>query len=228
MQGKLIVIEGNDSSGKRTQADLLIKQLSEKGYEVEQADFPQYYTGFFGKLIARYLRGEFGRINQISPYLSSLLYAQDRAEAKPNIERWLKQGKIIVSNRYVPSNKAYGSAKFSSEEKKNLFLDWIDELEYKINKIPKPDLVIYLHVPLEITQKWIKTKESREYLDGKKKDIHEKDRTYLKKVESAYLELVKTNNWIRIDCFENDEILDKEKIAEKVWEKVKFILYNKN
>jgi len=77
MRGKLIVIDGNDSSGKKTQAELLAARLREEGYDVESADFPQYYTGFFGKMIARYLNGDLGDPANISPYLSSMLYAQD-------------------------------------------------------------------------------------------------------------------------------------------------------
>ena len=218
MNGKLIVVEGNDSSGKETQTDLLINRLRKK-YKVEKTDFPQYYDSFYGDMIARYLRGEFGPVNQISPYLSSLLYALDRMEAKDKIINLLNQGKIIISNRYVPSNKAYGAAKLEKKDQKK-FIKWIEKLEYEKHKIPKPDLVIYLHVPVQITQQWIETKKRRDYLEGNKKDLHEKNVDYLQKVEKIYLELCREKNWVKIPCVLNQKVLSEEKIAQKVYKKV--------
>jgi dTMP kinase len=220
MKGKLIVIEGNDSSGKKTQSDLLVKNLKDLGYKVEKTDFPQYYTSFYGKLIAKYLNGEFGSIKTISPYLSSLLYACDRQEAKDKLDAFLRDGKIVVSNRYVSSNAAYGAARLPDEDKK-IFLEWLNELEYIKNGLPKPDLVIYLHVTLDIAMEWIKTKEKREYLEGKKKDIHEKSTDYLRKVEEMYLSLSQEEGWKKIDCTDGNNILSIEEISAEIMKRVK-------
>ncbi len=216
MQGKLIVFEGTDSSGKKTQAKILAERLREEGNKVEEADFPQYYSSFHGKLIARYLRGEFG---DVSPYLASLLYAGDRLEAKDRLLNWLNEGKIIIANRYVTSNVAFMSARIEPEKRQE-FIEWLETLEYDINKIPRPDLVLFLNVPVEVTQRWIKTKEERKYLNGKKKDIHEKDIPYLKEVEQTYLGLAKRDNWKIIDCME-DKPLSIEEISKKVYTAVK-------
>ncbi|MFH0875410.1 MAG: thymidylate kinase [archaeon] len=217
MTGKLIVIDGTDSSGKNTQAQILLEHLREKKIASEKADFPQYYTGYYGKMVARYLNGEFGTVKTVSPYFSSLLYALDRLEAKKKLDNWLSKDIFVVSNRYVSSNEAYGAARFDSEPEKEEFLSWLADLEYNQNKMPKPDVIIFLYVPLEITKEWIKTKEKREYLEGKKKDLHEKNTEYLKKVEEEYLALAKKNKWIKIDCVEKGNILSKEQIAEKIW-----------
>ncbi|MBD3204080.1 dTMP kinase [Candidatus Woesearchaeota archaeon] len=221
MEGKLIVIEGNDSSGKQTQTDLLIKQLSAKGFKVKEADFPQYYTSHFGELIAKYLRGELGDIKHISPYFSTLLYAQDRFEAKKKLRNWLKKGNIVISNRYVPSNKAYGAARLTSKKEQSEFIAWIDTLEYKINKIPRPDLIVYLKVPLQIAQDWITTKKKRDYLKGEEKDIHEKNLNYLKNVEKIYDSLSENENWAEIDCIKQGRILNEQEIHKKVWKVIK-------
>ncbi|MBU0757216.1 MAG: deoxynucleoside kinase [Nanoarchaeota archaeon] len=224
MKGKLIVIEGNDSSGKQTQAELLHKRLSEKGFPVEMIDFPQYYSGFYGKMVAKYLRGELGDVEEVNPYFSSLLYALDRLDAKNKMDDWLAKGRTIISNRYVPANMAYGSAKIHEQNKKDEFLAWLEELEYNENKIPRPDSVIFLHVPLAITQDLIRTKKKREYLEGKRKDIHEKDKSYLQRVEEMYLKLSEKNLWSRIDCAKNEEIRTIEEISEDIWNIVSKII----
>ncbi len=224
MDGRLIVIEGNDSSGKKTQADLLIRKLESRGIKTEMADFPQYYSSFYGRLVARYLRGEFGQIDDISPYLSSLLYAGDRLEAKDKLDKWLAEGKTVICNRYAESSMAYGAAKFSDQKEQERYLAWLDKLEYCIHKIPRPDMIFYLHVPISITRELIKHKEKREYLEGKRKDIHEKDKDYLKRVEVAYLMLCRKQGWIKIECSEDSSILPPEKISEILWSELdKFI-----
>lgn len=212
-RGKLIVIEGSDGSGKATQTKLLIKRLKKKGKKVATIEFPQYYKSFFGKLVGRYLHGEFGGVNQVNPYLASILYAGDRLDAKKKMEKLLAKGRITVADRYSPSNLAHQAAKFKTEREKKKYIRWVENLEYKENKIPKPDLVLYLYVPVEISQKLIK---------GKKKDIHEKNVKYLKKVEKIYLELTrKRKNWVKVKCVEKGEILSREKIHDLVWKIVK-------
>ncbi len=216
-KGILIVIDGGDGSGKATQAELLIKYLKQKKIPVKYFDFPRYYQSFHGQTVARFLRGEFGTIDQVSPYLASLAYALDRASAKKEMDDFLKKGGIIVVNRYATSSMAYQGAKFEDKKKREEFLKWIYDLEYKVHRIPKENLVIYLYVPWQIGLELTMKKGDRRYLKGQKLDIHEKDIDYRKKVEEMYLDFVKKNkHWVMVDCVSNGKILPKEKIHTKI------------
>jgi dTMP kinase len=218
-KGILIVIDGGDGSGKATQANLLIKKLREKKIPVKYFDFPRYYQSFHGQTVARFLRGEFGTIDQVSPYLASLAYALDRASAKQEMDDFLKKGGIIITNRYISSSMAYQGAKFNSENEQKEFLKWIYDLEYKVHRLPKENLVIYLYVPWQTGFQLTLNKEKRRYLKGQALDIHEKDMAYRQKVEAMYLDLAKKNkNWEVINCVENDQILPKEVIHQKIIE----------
>ncbi len=212
-RGKFIVIDGGDGSGKTTQSELLIKYLRDHHVPVKGFDFPRYYSSFHGKMAGRFLAGEFG--DNVSPYLASLAYALDRASAKEEMDAWLSHGGIIVSNRYATSNMAHQGARLP-EEKRAEFLEWIDELEYKVHKIPREDIVIYLHVPWQIGMELTKKKGERAYL-GDRKDILEADQHHRQASEEMYLGLAKTRkNWARIECVENGAILSKEAIHDKV------------
>lgn len=216
-KGKLIVIDGGDGSGKTTQSELLSSYLLKKGVKVKSFDFPRYYSSFHGKIVGRFLAGEFGGVNQVSPYLASLAYALDRAAAKPEMDEWLGHGGTIICNRYATSNMAHQGARLPVE-KRSEFLEWIDELEYKVHKIPREDIVIYLHVPWRIGVELTKKKGFRAYLGGKE-DILESDETHRSESEAMYLSLAKRNkNWIVIECVIDGVILTKEMIHEKVLE----------
>ena len=136
MSGKLIVIDGIDGSGKTTQIELLTKYFSERDFPYQTISFPRYEHNLYGKLIRRYLGGEFGSISQVNPYLVALAYAGDRALVKSLIEEWLRGGKVVIVNRYVSSSKAHLGANLP-EEKREEFFTWLDDLEYKTNNIPK-------------------------------------------------------------------------------------------
>jgi len=223
-QGKFIVIDGSDGAGKKTQADLLVAKLKSLGRQVAYYDFPQYSESFFGRMVGRYLNGEFGEADDVSPYLSSLLYAGDRFEASDNIKKDLLAGKIVISNRYIQSNMAFQSAKLKTPAEKKRFLTWLEELEYKKFNIPKADLVIYLYLPFLVSQGLVAKKEKRDYTN-KTHDIHEKNTDFLSRVEKEYLKLAKNNlEWQKIDCSAKGGILSREIIAEKIFEKVKGIL----
>lgn len=216
-KGKFIVLEGTDGSGKATQLKLLVDFLKNRGHKVKQADFPQYYTTFFGKLVGRFLKGEFGGISEVSPYLASLTYAGDRFQAREKIENWLKQEKIVVANRYTGSNMAHQAAKLSPSEKIK-FVRFIEEMEYKIFKIPREDIVIFLYVPVKIGRKLVDKKKKRPYLDGKKRDIHEADHSHQKKASEMYLFLAKKYRyWVKINCCDRQGSLRKpEEIHELI------------
>jgi len=216
MKGKLIVLDGTDGSGKRTQLDLLKKRLEKEGYKVEEIDFPRYYSSFYGKLVGRYLAGEFGGVYETSPYLTSLTYAGDRLLAKGDIRKWLSQGKIVLTNRYVSANLAHQSAKLP-KNKRDEFIKWLLELEYKVHKIPKEDLVIFLYVPVEIAQKLLEKKGRRDYIGGFEKDIHEKNIKFFQDSENQYKKLARRFGWQIISCVKNKKILKKEEIAQQIW-----------
>ncbi len=221
-KGKLIVIDGADGSGKTTQVKLLVDYLKKKKILVKYLDFPRYYTSFHGKTVAKFLRGEFGTLNQISPYLASLAFALDRVSVKEEMEEFLNKGGIIIANRYASSNMAHQGTKFKTEKERTMFLKWLEELEYKIHKIPKEDLVIYLYVPWQISLNLTQNKPNRRYLNGKKTDIHEKDIHYRQMVEKMYLQLSQKNkHWVKINCVKNDKILSPQLIHRKIIEALK-------
>ncbi len=215
-RGKMIVIEGADGSGKTTQAKLLVDYLKKQKVPVKYMDFPQYYPSFHGKTVAKFLRGEFGGIDKVSPYLASLAFALDRASVKEQMEELLQKGELIVSNRYATSNMAHQAAKFDDPEEKERFIKWINELEYKVHKIPHEDIVIYLYVPWKIGIELTRQRGSMKYMEGKD-DIHESNIEYRKKVEEMYLDLSTHNqNWVKIDCVEDGKLLSVEQIHNKV------------
>lgn len=226
LSGKFIVIDGSDGSGKKTQSDILVKKLKKAGHKVAYYDFPQYKKTLFGKLFARYLNGEFGEADDVSPYLTSLLTAGDRWQASEKIEKDLKAGKIVVSNRYIQSNMGFQGAKFRTKKQKIQFTKWLEELEYGVYGIPRADQVLYLYVPYKISQALVDNKSKRDYTKMKR-DIHEKNSNFLRRVEKSYLELSeKYPEWKKIDCYDkkNNSILPIDEIAEKVLETVSGIV----
>ena len=221
-KGKLIVIDGLDGSGKATQAKLLLKRLKKEGYKTAVTDFPQYYTSFFGKMVGRYLAGEFGTIRQVSPYLASVLFAADRWQAKEKMEKWLSEGRIVISNRYVSANQIHQTAKIKDRKQKERFLKWLENMEFKIFGIPRPNLLIFLNVPYQIGQRLVIKKGARGYMGGIKKDIHEASISHLTAAQKQIFNLIKKhNNWKQIDCYKGGKLLSRQEIAELVWKVVK-------
>ncbi|MBI2338025.1 dTMP kinase [Candidatus Daviesbacteria bacterium] len=206
-QGKLIVIDGIDGSGKTTQVNLLAEYLKEKKIPYEVISFPRYEDNLYGKLIRRYLEGEFGDINDVNPYLVALAYAGDRVLAKPLIEKWLAEGKLVIANRYVSASKAHLGANLP-EEKRAEFINWLDELEYGTHKMPKADLTILLKVDPKIGQKNVA---------GKHTDIHEQNLKHLEEAHKIYLELAKSeDNWYVVDCANDGGMKTREKIQSEI------------
>ncbi len=213
LKGKLIVFEGADGSGKTTQARLLVNFLKIKKIPNSYISFPRYEDSMWGKQIARYLHGEFGKLNEVDPYLASMLYAGDRMSASSLVKEWIREGKFVVCNRYIGSNIAHMAAKLRSQSEKSNFIKWLEEFEYEENRIPKEDLAIFLYVPVEV---------SRKLMSNRKLDIHEADLWYLTKVLKIYQSLVSSrNNWVRVDCTKGGKILTKDEIHKQVLEALK-------
>ncbi|MCL5675618.1 MAG: nucleoside 2-deoxyribosyltransferase [Patescibacteria group bacterium] len=213
-KGRLIVIEGADGSGKATQTKMLADYLKARHAKFREIEFPRYYTSFHGEIVARFHRGEFGTIDSVSPYLISLAYALDRLSARDQINDWLKKGHLVIANRYVPSSLAHQAAKLPEKEREK-FVEWLDELEYRVHKMPREDLVIYLHVPWQIGQK-LSQQTKKTYLNGKK-DIAEINQKHMRESEKMYNWLLAhRKNWIKIDCLKNGKMRSKEEIQREI------------
>jgi dTMP kinase len=205
---KLLVIEGLDGSGKSTQIKLLTEYLTGKDYHCEYLHFPRTDAPYFGELIARFLRGEFGTLETVDPYLVAMLYAGDRKDASCIIRKWLNDGKVVILDRYTYSNIAYQCAKMNDTVKKKDLMSWIFSLEFDHFEIPRPDINIFLDVPFTFTEKKLKSPRSgddRTYLNGTA-DIHESSLDFQKKVRDIYLEVAGWDNRLAvIDCTDKNK-----------------------
>lgn len=213
-EGAFIVIEGTDGSGKSTQFEILTNRLAEAGYDVATFKFPQYDepSSYFVK---QYLSGAYGSIDKIGPYTASLFYALDRYAAAEQIREALHQGKIVVVDRYTGSNMAHQGAKFYHADQRRGYFIWLDNLEFEMLKIPRPDANFVLNVPAAVTQKLLAQTD-------KKRDIHELDLEHLKRSVEVFYDLCQLfpKDFIRVDCVRNGELLPKEIVSNLIWEKV--------
>ena len=198
-RGKLIVLEGIDGSGKRTQLDMLAGSLSERNVPLSQISFPRY-DGFFGRLVARFLNGDFGPLDAVDAHFSALLYAGDRYEAKPGIESELAAGRTVLADRYIGSNLAHQGARVQREDRGD-FIQWLKKLEYEIYSMPTEDLVIYLRVPVAEGHRLVGQKGARDYTKLRR-DILESDIAHLEAAAEVYDQLAKQANWVKIECFD--------------------------
>jgi len=226
-KGKLIVIDGTDGSGKATQVDLLTKKLKKEGYTIKNVDFPEYYKNFFGKFIGHCLSEQYYNFVKVHPKIASVLYAGDRFESKEEIEGWLRKGYIVLANRYVSANQIHQGGKIKNAKKRADFIKWLDEMEYKVFKIPRPDVVFYLNLPMPFILNLIKerNKQSKRTYLGKKKDIVEGDVEYLTNSRKSALWLAKTQpEFVQIECAPKSILRSREDIHEEVYSKVKKLL----
>jgi dTMP kinase len=225
-KGKLIVIDGSDGSGKTTQAKLLVTYLRKQNIAVKYYDFPQYKTSFYGALIARYLRGEFGSFESVSPYLISLAYAGDRASERDEMKQHLASGTWIVCNRYTSANMAHQSARIKDHREKRAYLRWVRTLEYTVNGIPQEDLVVYLHVPPAQAQHLLDKKGHRAYVGGRQKDIAESNISHQNEAVKSYLSLAKSHkHWRVITCTKDSQLLPVAKIHERVVQSIQHLIH---
>ncbi len=214
--GKLIIIEGGDGSGKTVQAKLLTEYFQTEGIGYRLFDFPNYGS-FYGSLVKRLLDGEFGRLNQLSPYLASLPYSLDRSAFVDELRSYLTTSGIAVSNRYTTSSMAHWGARLDKDKDFWRYVDWLSELEYGHIGLPKEDLVIYLYVPWRIGYKLSEHK----YADRKSHsglDIQERDQQNRARVEERYLKLCERfDHWHKIDCTDQEGLLlTKETVGDRI------------
>jgi dTMP kinase len=217
---KIFVIEGVDGAGKSTQIKLLNKFFSHKGFQCEYLHFPRTEEPYFGELIARFLRGEFGSLNEVSPWLVAMLYAGDRRDASDLISGWLKKGSIVLLDRYTYSNIAYQCAKLKEPGARDNLMKWILDLEFRHFGIPRPDLNIFLDVPFSFTEKKLLSSRKgsdRSYLNGTR-DIHEESLDFQKRVRDMYLRIAEADNCLSVvDCSNKEgSILSPEEISDRI------------
>ena len=196
-RGKFIVLEGIDGSGKRTQLEMLARTFASRGIAFTRMSFPQY-DGFFGKIVARFLNGEFGSLGAVDAHFSALLYAGDRLEAKPQIEAALRKGLVVLADRYIGSNLAHQGARVPSK-KRGDFLRWLEQLEYGVYGLPREDLVIYLRMPPSEAHRLVGQKSARGYT-RLQRDLQEANMAHLETASEVYDELARRQNWVRIEC----------------------------
>lgn len=198
-----IVLEGLDGAGKSTQIRMLRQLFADRGVESEYVHFPRFDSPVYGQLIARFLRGEFGGVQEVDPYLVALIFAGDRADAAPQIRQWLAEGKAVVLDRYVYSNVGFQCAKLPAGEERDRLADWIVNLEFGHNALPRPDLSLFLDVPFAFTERKLseaREGDDRDYLqDGQ--DIHEASLQLQQDVRSVYLASAAKDPSLRVvDC----------------------------
>ncbi len=215
--GRMVVIEGLDGSGKSTQAELLKNWLQSKGYDTYTLDLP-YYNDPSSTLVKMYLGGEMGdKPSDVNAYAASTFYAVDRfASYKKYWEKEYNSDKITVANRYTTSNASHQMTKLD-EKDWDSYLEWLFDFEYNKMGIPAPDCVIYLEMPVEISQKLL----SKRYQgDENKKDVHERDVDYLLSCRKAASYAAKKLGWTVIHCGKDGEPLPLEEISKAVCETV--------
>ena len=213
-KGKLIVIEGTDCSGKQTQTNLLVEHLKELGYKAISFGFPNYASPT-GKIIGEAYLGKHGEsyftegIENVDPKISSLYYAADRAYNIDVIKRFLENGYIVVLNRYVESNMAFQGGKIKDIKERNMMYEWLDNLEFVLLDLPRPDCVVFLYLPFEVV---CTLKEKR----GKIANTH-----LLHMAEIAYLELSVIYEYEKINCLVGKQLRSIEDISLEILDRVK-------
>ena len=199
----LIVLEGLDGAGKSTPVKKLKEYLTERCGSLEYIHFPRYDAPVYGDLIGRFLKGEFGSIEAVHPQLVALLFAEDRHRAAPMMREALEAGKVVLLDRYVYSNIAYQCAKLSRTDEAEELREWINNTEYGQFDLPRPDLNIFLDVPIGFVEKSLaahRQGDDRNYLHGSQ-DIHEADIRFQVAVRDMYrAEAARDAHFLRIDC----------------------------
>ena len=221
MQGKLIVMEGIDGSGKSTQYKKLCERLNAEGKEYKRIVFPRY-SEESSALIRAYLGGQFGsRPGDVNAYAASTFFAVDRfASFKTDWGEYYKNGGLVLSDRYTTSNACHQGSKVPEQERQQ-FLDWLYDYEFRLMELPKPDLVLYMDIDIETSRRQM---EQRQSSTNTQADIHEKDFRYLAECLEAGHYAAEHYGWKRISCVKNGAMRSVEEIHEEVYSAVKAVL----
>ncbi len=199
MGGTLIVIDGADGAGKTTQTERLIARATERGLSATSIHFPSYHGTEGGRIVQRYLHGEFGDPTSIHPVLASIPYALDRHEQSAHVRELLATHDLVVADRYVISNMAFQGAKLAESERQP-FTEWAAMLDYEVFKNPREAAVVFLSVPTALSTALIKGRSTT----GRKQDLHEKNRLYQARVLAQYHWLCSYYpHWYLVDSSQN-------------------------
>ena len=200
MKNRLIVIEGTDGSGKKTQADLLLKYLQSKGENVIGQSFPNYENPACAG-VKMYLNGDFGDANSLTAYQANALYAVDRLCTMEKHKKHIADGGCIIFDRYVQSTMLHQAGLISDLAERDRFLEYVDNFEFNILKLPRPDVVIFLDVPVEFSKKLADARAA--YKSGNEKDIYEADVNHLKNAYNAGKYVAEKYGWLIIQCIDD-------------------------
>lgn len=216
--GYIISIEGTDGCGKQTQTHALYERLKNLGYNVRIQSFPNYDSPS-SALVKMYLGGEFGGEKSLDAYQASALYAVDRlCTYQKDLKEFYENGGIILFDRYVQSNMLHQAGKISDRNEVDKFLDWLERLEFGDFKLPRPNKIIYLDIPVEVSQALANARQ--EFKTGKAKDIHEQDPDHMRRAYESGKYVREKYGWEVINCTENGKMKTIEEISELIWARV--------
>lgn len=219
----LVDIEGIDGSGKGTQAQRLVERLKQHGCRTSLLSFPRYAATRFGRAVGDFLNGRFGRLDEVHPFLVSLLFAGDRFESRDVLRDALQTSDVVVLDRYVASNVAHQASKRDGAEREELTRAILD-LEFGIYELPQPDVVVLLDLSPDVAQQLVAKKAARSYTN-RQADIQEADRDYLGRCREVYLRLAQTEpRWRLIPCCDGPRLRTVEEIANDVWSVIRPLL----
>lgn len=225
-KGVIIVIEGTDSSGKETQTKLLYERILKEYEKTKKISFPNYDSPAC-EPVKMYLKGEFGKDpRNVNPYAISTMYAIDRyASYKMEWGEMFNHGGIIITDRYTTSNMVHQASKLEDEEKEK-YLNWLEDLEYNKMGIPKPDIVIFLNMPINHALKLMEKRKNK-ITGNEKKDIHESNKEYLKKSYNNACEIAKKYNWKEVLCTDGERIKTMNEIADDIYANIEELIGGK-
>jgi len=214
--GKFIVFDGSDGSGKATQVALLSAYLQSRWTLVETIDFPRYKDNFHGKILKASLRGDFGDFIALDPYAASFLYTADRFESASTIREFVGKGHVVIADRFTTANMIHQGGKFTNLTDRDKYLDWLLGLEFGYLNFPKPDVVVFLKVPVEISLNLL--------VDKKGRDLAEKSIPYLTNSLACAEAIAEKYGWMVIDCAPGGVMRSRESIHEEVVSKLEPVI----
>ena len=221
---KLVVIEGVDASGKQTQTEKLYNRIVSDGTSVEKIEFPNYASET-SSLVKMYLGGDFGtNAKAVNPYMASAFFAVDRVGSIKSVwKEKIAGADVVIADRYVTSNMIHQASKIDKEEDKINFLDWVYDFEYNKLDLPKPDLVIFLDMPVKYAKQLMENRRNK-INDSEIKDIHEADTDHLTKSYDNAVSVADKYGWHKISCVKDGNIRTIDDIAEEIYMVYKSIL----
>lgn len=213
--GKLILISGLDGCGKSTQVEKLIEKLGRENTVV--LHYSNFKGNVFSEMINEYLQGDYGEVSEIHPKLISLMFAQNRLSYKEQIDKHIAEGRTVILDRYVEDNMAFQSGKYEDKDKAIELIRFINKLEYTQNQMPKPDVAIFIKAPMKHIEQ-VNEARKEEYKEYSKRDIHEEDFNYLKRVGDMFDFLVARSMIKELDvrCPKSGDMLDKDTVHKKI------------